>query len=127
MKDTQLHEVYTPLLANIVVEVITPSQTKSGLTLSPSMKEEFRKKMNPALRVIAVGKDVTTIKVNDWIIPRHDARPSQLLLLYNDPDVSSICHVQMHETEVMGIVDSKFALAKQSEMTTSTVSQTIIN
>ncbi len=111
---TQLSDIYEPLLANVVVELVTPSKTKGGIHLSPQQMELLRKDLNPAVKVVAVGPDVKTIKVGDWVLPNTDARPSQIMLLHTDKE-SGYAHVQLHETEILGIVDSHFAAAKESK------------
>lgn len=107
----QLSDIYEPMLANVVLEIITPIKTKGGVILSDKAMEELRKDLNPALRVVAVGPEVKTIKVGDWVLPNGDARPNQIMLVHTDKQ-AGIAHIQVHETEILGIVDSHFAQAK---------------
>jgi len=62
---------YTPIGRTIVVEIpATEVETTSGIIKSESMvKEEQENKSGEAL-VVAVGTEVTEIKVGDTVIPK---------------------------------------------------------
>lgn len=114
-KTTELSEIYQPLLAHVVLEARVPTKTASGLTMPKHIMEEIRRSMSPAMKVIAVGPDVKTVKVGQYVLPNFDARNHTVPLIYTDPN-GEIGHVQCHETEILGIVDTKWQLAKMAEV-----------
>lgn len=60
---------FQPLGYYILVEVPTVEEkTKAGVIKSASMVEEEKKKNISFLKVLAVGDEVTTIKVGDYVL-----------------------------------------------------------
>lgn len=109
-KITELKDIYTPLFESIVVEFIIPSKTKAGVHLlegSQAAKEQ-QTKVNPCLKVIAIGEGVKNIKVGDWILPSVNMRPHQIPLIYKNAKEGTQ-HGQIHVSEVLGKVDPDFA------------------
>ena len=70
----------------------------------------------------AVGEKVTNVKVGEWILPSRNSRPLVIPLIYKGGE--GLNHVQIHISEVMGIVDPLFAatlLAQNQSETKETI------
>lgn len=116
-KVIELKDVYVPLDEHIVVEVIIPSaKTKAGLDLIGKAAEEFKSSQTNVFKVIAVGPTVKDIKVGNWILPCLSIyqRPNPVPLVYK-VSKEGIQHLQIHRSEIMGIVDSVFAQLKPED------------
>ncbi len=124
MNTKELKEIYEPFFECIVVEFNVPGKTKGGIILGDKAMEERRKKMSPAMKVIAVGPNVTTVKLDEWILPSNDARFQQVPLLFRNPK-EGIQHAQMHISDVLGKINTEFALAQIAEMEKEDVKETI--
>ena len=111
-KVTQLKDIYTPLFEYVVIEFTIPTTvTKTNIKLQGEAAKEYQKEQTPVMKVIAVGNDVKTVKVGDWILPSPRFNPHQVPLLYKNSKEGTQ-HAQIHISEVMGIVDETFALIK---------------
>lgn len=119
-KTTELSKIYTPSSAHVVLEIMIPTKTKGGVILSDTVRDQLVKKLNPALKVVAVGPDVKSVKVNDWVLPNTHAMGNHIRLVHKDPQ-GSLAHYQFHETEILGIVNTEFAEANHLENQTLTV------
>jgi len=107
----ELKDIYTPLFEYVVVEFNIPEKTKGGVILSDKAMQELQQKESPVMKVVAIGKEVKTVNVGDWILPSPSFRPMQVPLLYKNAK-GGLQHAQIHISEVMGVVDSEFAQLK---------------
>lgn len=111
---TPLNELYTPTDRGVVVEIVMPTKTKAGLTLSKEMLNELQRTQSPASKVVSIGPNVTHVKLNDYVIVNRDARIHPITVIHTDPD-NGIMHAQCHEIDILGKVDSLWQLAKEKE------------
>lgn len=112
-KQTELHEIYTPIGDFIVVEFTVPQKTKGGIMLTDNAKEEYSKQM--AWKVIAKGKDVKYTEIGDYVLIGPGARPMGIPLLRTQEDTTQ--HVQIHEYEILGKVDREFVMSQKAVKT----------
>jgi co-chaperonin GroES (HSP10) len=62
---------YTPIGKSIVVEIPkTEVETKSGIIKSEAMIKEEQESRSGHAKVVAVGSEITEIKVGDIVIPK---------------------------------------------------------
>jgi co-chaperonin GroES (HSP10) len=123
IKMTELKDIYKPTTDHIVVEFeIVSTKTKAGVELleGSAAAKAYQAKQKPIMKIIHVAENVTHLKAGDWILPHPSFRPTQVPLIYNDAS-KGMQHMQIHVSDVMGIVDSAFATFQPTEK------ETIIN
>ena len=108
----ELTDIYKILhVEQLVVEFNIPSKTSGGIILNDKAMQELRKNMSPCMKVVMVGSKITDIKPGDYILPSNDARFQQVALLYRNSR-EGLQQVQMHISDVLGVVDADFARIK---------------
>jgi len=116
----KLADIYKPLSAQVVVEVTMPSKTKSGIILNEEAMKELRAKQSPAVKVVAIGPDVKSVKIDDYVLLNSDARFTNLPLIYTSIE-EGIKHIQLHEVDILGIVDTTYQAVLENRSKESTL------
>lgn len=92
----KLTDVYTPLGKQVVIEHYQEAKTKKGIIIP----EQYRKK-NVICEVIAVGEQVTNVKVGDYVIVGPSCRPMEIPFIADN-------HMQIFDYDVIGKVSKEF-------------------
>lgn len=109
---TELKDIYVPAGENVVIqfEIPDPKTKKARIELMGKAAKEYQDEhRSPVMQIIQIGPDVKNFKIGDWILPYAYFKPHQVPLLYKNTQLG-IQHAQIHVSEIMGKVDSHFAV-----------------
>ena len=117
-------DIYVPMNYQLVFEFEMICKTKAGVEIPEHLQKKYQdeqmQKQGFAKRVVAVGPNVKQVKVGNWILINSATARVNDIPLINKGNTGDK-HGQIHEYDVLGIVDEHFAQLKPETKTLETI------